>query len=426
MKITTEYHLGGVYDVIVCGGGPSGVAAAISSAREGARTLLIEQGGCLGGFWTRGLLTWLIDTFDKGALLDEVMERLEKNADGKRFPNISRFTADSERTKLEFERMCRESGVDILYHTFVSGAVADGRSIRSVLTESKSGHLHFDADIFIDATGDGDLGYLCGASYELGNETGATQPMSLVAHIDGVNLNRTAYDSRYTPNKEAKARILEDMANAGVVPSYRSPLIAVLSEQYNTLGFMVNHEYGCGMNAKEITEGTIRAREEIHAITDSLRKHGGMWKDLHVTATADMIGVREGRRIRGLYRISADDVMMGRSFDDGICTVTFNTDIHALRPEKDKAFEEKYGKKHPPYQIPLRSLISADLDNLMMAGRCISGDFAAHASYRVGGPAFRTGEAAGRCAARCARNGILPGEAAAHRFAELMDKKNDI
>ena len=71
MKITTEYHLGGVYDVIVCGGGPSGVAAAISSAREGARTLLIEQGGCLGGFWTRGLLTWLIDTFDKGALLDE-------------------------------------------------------------------------------------------------------------------------------------------------------------------------------------------------------------------------------------------------------------------------------------------------------------------------------------------------------------------
>jgi len=295
-----------------------------------------------------------------------------------------------------------------------------------VLTESKSGHLHFDADIFIDATGDGDLGYLCGASYELGNETGATQPMSLVAHVDGVNLNRTAYDSRYTPNKEAKARILEDMANVGVVPSYRSPLIAVLSEQYNTLGFMVNHEYGCGMNAKEITEGTIRAREEIHAITDSLRKHGGMWKDLHVTATADMIGVREGRRIRGLYRISADDVMMGRSFDDGICTVTFNTDIHALRPEKDKAFEEKYGKKHPPYQIPLRSLISADLDNLMMAGRCISGDFAAHASYRVGGPAFRTGEAAGRCAARCARNGILPGEAAAHRFAELMDKKNDI
>ena len=193
MKVTTEYHLGGKYDVIVCGGGPSGVAAVVSSARNGAKTLLVEQGGCLGGFWTRGLLTWLIDTFDKGALLDEVMERLEKNADGKKF----------------------------LYHTFISGAVAEQRKVKSILTESKSGHVYFEASVFIDATGDGD----------------------------------------------------------------------------------------------------------------------------------------------------------------------------------------------PPYQIPLRALISVDLDNLMMAGRCISGDFAAHASYRVGGPAFRTGEVAGSCAAYCAKNEILPKDA---------------
>ena len=408
MKITTEYQFGGKYDVIVCGGGPSGFAAAVSSARKGAKTLLIEQGGCLGGFWTQGLLTWLIDTFDKGALLDEVMERLERNADGKKFTNISRFTADSEKTKLEFERMCRETGVEILYHTFVSNAVTDKRSVKSVLTESKSGHVYFDATVFIDATGDGDLGYHCGASYEIGNGGGITQPMSLVAHVDGVTINGTAYDSRYTKNKEAKARILEDMADSGLVPSYRSPLIAVLSEQYNTLGLMVNHEYGCGLNTKDITEGTIHAREEIHTIVDGLRNHGGIWKDLHVTATADMIGVREGRRIKGLYRITVDDVAEGKSFDDGICTVTFNTDIHALRPEKDKAFEQKYGTKHPPYQIPLRALISADFDNLMMAGRCISGDFVAHASYRVGGPAFRTGEVAGACAAYCTENGILP------------------
>ena len=416
MKITTEYHLGGKYDVVVCGGGPSGVAAAISSARRGAKTLLVEQGGCLGGFWTRGLLTWLIDTFDKGALLDEVMERLEQNSDGKKFPNISRFTADSEKTKLEFERLCREAGVDILYHTFVSGAVTEQRKIKSILSESKSGHIYFEASVFIDATGDGDLGYFCGASYEIGNEDGVTQPMSLVAHVDGVTINGTPYDSRYTPNKEAKARILEDMANSCVVPSYRSPLIAVLSEKYNTLGFMVNHEYGCGLNTKDITEGTIHAREEIHAIVDGLRSHGGMWQDLRVTATADMIGVREGRRIKGIYQITADDVIAGRTFEDGICTVTFNTDIHALRPEKDKAFESKYGKNHPPYQIPLRALISADFDNLMMAGRCISGDFAAHASYRVGGPAFRTGEVAGSCAAYCAKNEILPKDAVGMTF----------
>ena len=121
-----------------------------------------------------------------------------------------------------------------------------------------------------------------------------------------------------------------------------------------------------------------------------------------------MIGVREGRRIKGLYRVSIDDVVAGKQFEDGICTVTFNTDIHSLRADNNSGFEEKYDKKHPPYQIPLRALISADIDNLLMAGRCISGDFVAHSSYRVAGPAFRTGEVAGAYAAYCVENNVLP------------------
>ncbi len=408
MKITLDYEFGGKYDIIVCGGGPSGFAAAVSGARQGKKVLLLEQGGCLGGFWTRGLLTWLIDTFDKGAFLDEVMDRLEKNADGKRLQHISRFTADTEKTKLEFERMCKEAGVDILYHTFVSDAVVEDRRVRSVLTESKSGHLYFESEVFIDATGDGDLGYHCGASYEIGNESGVTQPMSLVAHIDGVNISQTSYDSRYVKNKEAKAKILDDMKSAELSPSYKSPLIAVLSEKYNTLGFMVNHEYGSGLDTKEITSSTIEAREEIHRIADGLKAGGGVWKELRVTATADMIGVREGRRIKGLYKVTVEDVIAGRAFDDGVCTVTFNTDVHALSAKQNAGFEGKYGRNHPPYQIPLRALISADLDNLLMAGRCISGDFVAHSSYRVAGPAFRTGEVAGAYAACCVEKGVLP------------------
>ena len=408
MQIVLDYKFGGKYDVIVCGGGPSGFAAALSSARRGSRTLLIEQGGCLGGFWTRGLLTWLIDTFDKGNLLDEVMERLEKNADGKKHTHISRFTADTEKTKLEFERMCKEAGVDILYHTFLSDAVVEDKRIKAVLTESKSGHLYFESDIFIDATGDGDLAYRSGASFVIGNEDGTTQPLSLVAHIDGVEMSKTSYDSRHVKNKEAKAKILEDMKNAGVTPSYSSPLIAILSEKYNTLGFMVNHEYGNGLDVRSITGSTLSAREEIHRITDALKSGGGVWSNVRVTATADMIGVREGRRIKGLYTVTAEDVAEGRSFDDGICTVTFNTDVHALSSKPNKAFEGKYGVKHPPYQVPLRALISAELDNLLMAGRCISGDFVAHASYRVAGPAFRTGNVAGEYAAYCIEKKILP------------------
>lgn len=405
INVTREYKFGGKYDVIVCGGGPSGVAAAVSSARKGSRTLLIEQGGCLGGFWTRGLLTWLIDTFDKGDFWEEVMTRLEDNADGRRLPHISRFTADTEKTKLEFERLCRESGVDILYHTFISDALTDSNKVSAVLVESKSGHTYFEAETFIDATGDGDFAHLCGADYSLGNEEGKTQPMSLVAHVSGVDVARTVYDSRYSDDKGAKAEILKDMKSAGISPSYKSPLFAILSERHGAFGFMVNHEYGTGLCARDITDGTLNGREEIHRIVDSLRACGGVWTNASVSATADMIGVREGRRIRGLYTLTKDDVNSGRGFEDGICTVTFGTDIHALTSDAQGAFEHKYGRSQP-YEIPLRSLISADLDNLLMAGRCISGDFVAHASYRVAGPAFRTGEIAGAFAAYCTLNSV--------------------
>lgn len=411
MKITIDYKNGGDFDTVVCGGGPSGVAAALSCARSGVKVLLIEQGGCLGGFWTRGLLTWLIDTFNKGDLLDELMERLIKEADGKAMPKMPRFTADTEKTKLVLERLCKECGVELLYHTFVSDVVLENGRIKAVLAESKSGHMYYTGKMFVDATGDGDLSYFAGADYELGNEVGKTQPLSLVAHVDGVDIEGfLPYDSRYTPNKQAKAAILEDMKNVCVTPSYRAPLLAMLSEKYQTFGFMINHEYRSGLDSFELTKATVNAREEIHAVTDALRSGGGVWKDLHVVNTADMIGVREGRRIRGLYRLTADDVNQGRCFEDGICTVGFMTDVHDLSKDDGGKERKKYGQDHPPYQIPLRALISADIENLLMAGRCISGDFVAHSSYRVAGPAFRTGEVSGLIAAYCVKNGVDPCE----------------
>lgn len=409
MKITVDYKEGKSFDVVVCGGGPSGVAAALSCARRGADVLLIEQGGCLGGFWTRGLLTWLIDTFGKGELMDELMETLVREADGKKFPEMPRFTADTEKTKLVLEKLCMNAGVNVLYHTFVSGAVVKDRKINAVLTESKSGRICYSGKIFIDATGDGDLSYFAGADFDIGNEDKKTQPLSLIAHVGGVDLDKIEpYDNRYTPNKAAKAAILADMKEAGVAPSYKAPLIAVLSEKYRTFGFMANHEYTSGLDATSLTEATMHARTEIHTIVDALREGGGMWKDLHVVNTADMIGVREGRRIRGLYRLTADDVNQGRCFEDGICTVGFMTDVHDLSKDDGGKERKKYGQDHPPYQIPMRSLVSADIKNLLMAGRCISGDFVAHSSYRVAGPAFRTGEVSGLIAAYCVKNGVDP------------------
>lgn len=410
MQITREYAHGGNYDVIVCGGGPAGTAAAIACARRGVKTLLLEQGGCLGGLWTRGLLTWLIDTFEKGPLLDELMEQLTAYADGKAFPAMPRFTADTEKTKLVLENLCQQSGVELRYHTLVTGAVCREGKLSAVLTESKSGPQCFSGTVFVDATGDGDLGCFAGADFALGNEAGKTQPLSLIAHVGGVDKSAFgSYDSRYVKSKETKQRLLADMARSGIAPSYNAPLLAVLSDKYETYGFMANHEYASGQDADQITQATLRGRQELHKIADALREQGGIWKDLRITATGDMIGVREGRRLKGLYRVCAEDVRAGQQFPDGICTVGFMTDIHKLSGDMPPESRKKYGKDHPPYQIPLRSLISGDVENLLMAGRCISGDFVAHASYRVAGPAFRTGEVAGLLAAYCVQNGKLPG-----------------
>jgi hypothetical protein len=407
MKVQREYIEKMEYDVIVCGGGPAGVAAAISAGRKGVKTLLIERGGCLGGFWTRGMLTWLIDTEEKEGLINEVLEILEREADGKRIAKPKRFTADTEKTKLILERLCIDAGVQVLYHTVVSGAVKEEHKITHVLTESKSGAIAYGAKMFIDTTGDGDLGYFAGASYSLGNAEGVTQPLSLVCQISGVAYDEMEpFDSRRS--KDTKQAMLKELEEIGIEPSYRAPLLAVLSEQYDTYGLMINHEYSSSLDAEAISNATMHAREELHRIVDGLRSKGGIWEQLHISATSDAIGVREGRRIHGLYTLTKEDVYAGRQFSDGICSVAFGTDVHSLKPGASAFDHHIYGNKHEPYQIPVRSLICADIDNLLMGGRCISGDFVAHASYRVAGPAFRTGEVAGLLAAYCANNQVLP------------------
>ena len=404
MEVKKNYKEVTGFDVVVCGGGPAGVAAAISAGRKGVKTLLVEKGGCLGGLWTQGLLTWIIGALEQHGLLQEVMDRLEQEADGCRVQSPKRFIADTEKTKLVFERMCREAGVTVLYHTVLSGAVVDDGEITHILTESKSGSVAYRATTFVDATGDGDLGAFAGAGYDLGNEEGLTQPMSLICQLGGLNYeDMKPFDSQRSTGTK-KAMLLE-LEKLGITPSYRSPLLAVLRRDLYAL--MINHAHYSGTSAEEITKATMEAREELHRIVDGLRSLGGIWKDVHIISTAPAIGVREGRRIHGLYTIKQDDVYKGRRFQDGFCLVEGKTDIHSVRPGEAFDHPEK-GDAHIPYQIPLRSLISRDVDNLIMAGRCISGDFVAHGSYRVGGPAFRTGEMAGRLAAYCALRHMYP------------------
>lgn len=391
-------------EVLVCGGGPAGVAAAISAARAGASVQLIESAGCLGGIWTAGLMAHVIDGKNKTGLLAEILSELRYR--GEAGP---RNDYAPEGVKLLLEELCLAAGVHVRLHTRVVGAVVREGRIEGVLTESKSGREAWKAAVYLDCTGDGDLGAQAGCSYDIGRpENGECQPMSLCALVSGITLEGVCEcvigcsDDHAAP----KMALLALLQQNGVDPSYGQPSLFQIHD--NLFALMANHEYGVRADdADAISSATLRARAEVGRIVKALRASGPAWQSVRLVATAEHIGVREGRRLKGLTTISRDDLAAGRQFEDGVCTCTFCVDIHSTNPATGKCLGTE-GCTVQPYQIPLRAMISADIENLMMAGRCISGDFHAHGSYRVTGNAVPMGEAAGRVAAEASRNDLSP------------------
>ncbi len=400
-------------DVVVCGGGPAGVAAALAAARAGAKARLVEVNGCLGGIWTAGALSLVIDLGNKRGIMLELQQKLEKQSRA-HVINSGSLVYDPETMKRLLEELLIEAGVEIRLHTRVVGAVNDENNRLSVaVTESKSGREAWAGSTFIDCTGDGDLAALAGCSFDLGRpEDGTTQPMSLMALLAGPTIDDIAQFIRgdAEPRKlgNPKANLLAEMRRAGVDPSYHGPTIFRIRDGFYAM--MANHQYGAlATDACDVSQATLEARGEVHRLVGALKSLGGPWKDLQLVATGEHIGTREGRRIRGRYHLVGQDMARGARFDDAVCHVRFGIDVHSTDAGKNKEIEKKPFKSKP-YDIPLGSLIARDVDGLMMAGRCISGDFIAHSSYRVTGDAVTMGEAAGVTAALAAAKGCLPQE----------------
>lgn len=394
-------------DVIVCGGGPAGAMAALAAARNGAKTRLIEAQGCLGGVWTSGLMSYVIDAANKTGLPQELMTEFRARGAMDGCPNAF----DPERVKFILEEKLTAAGVKLRYHTQVAATLktADASSIQYVITESKSGREAWAATTFIDCTGDGDLAALAGCQFDVGHpETGATQPMSLCALITGVKPEDMAPYLRGDVPEIHKKRFRDLLTSLGVAPSYAMPTFFHLRDDLYLL--MSNHQYNVSAtDAEAITHATIEARAELSRQIEALRASGGIWRNAWLAATPARIGVREGRRIRGLYQIRKDDLIEGKRHKDAICQCSFGVDIHALSPNSGEGYHND-GVRVKPYDIPYRALVAADVDNLLLAGRCVSGDFFAHASYRVTGDATAMGEAVGTAAAVCARQRLTPRE----------------
>ena len=402
-------------DVVVCGAGPAGVCAAVAAARAGATTRLLEVNGCLGGVWTAGLLSWLLDVDNKPGLMREIIERLRQLGAEAGYPEYSPSRAVGYRPepmKLLLEQMCVEAGVKVQLHTRVAAAAKDERGrLTMAVTESKSGRQAFSGKVFVDATGDGDLAAQAGCAFDYGREgSGQTQPMSMIVLLVGLDPDRVALFVRGLAEprgeRNPKGRLLAEMERAGVTPSYTQPTLFYLRDGLFCL--MANHEYDVSaMDAAAISQATLRARAEVHRLVNALRALGEPWGRAQIVATPEHMGVREGRRVRGLYCVSQEDLARGAQHDDAVCRVTFPVDVHSTDPSKDKGIT-KESVRAKPYDIPFRALLARDVENLLLAGRLISGDFIAHSSYRVTGNAAAMGEAAGVAAALAAKSGVLP------------------
>ncbi len=387
----------GDVDVLVCGGGPAGIGAATAAARTGARTLLLERYGFLGGMATGGLVIPHFDCFLNDGLNKEIIARLvERKAWGAPHWKIN---FDPEQFKHVSEAMVLESGSDVLYHSLAVAAIMDGDRLRGAVIDTKSGRYAVLAKVVVDCTGDGDVAARAGAAFAKGrDQDGRMQPLTMMFRLGGLSWVQTTG----TDLCEKVEQAIAAHGHHYRLPFKRPWLLHTPNPDEALVQYV--HVRGVdGTDVRELTRAEIDARRQVQAAVDFLRAYVPEFRNAYLIETACEIGVRETRRVLGEYVLTGDDCIEGRSFPDAIANSSFGIDIHNL-----DSLEQTGIKLKGAYDIPYRCLVPRTIEQLLVAGRCISGTHEAHASYRVKGPCLATGQAAGTAAALAVRHDTTP------------------
>lgn len=397
---SAQVPVGGDYDVIVVGGGPAGIAAALSSARHGKKALLIESYGFLGGMWTMGMVMPFFDQENKGGICQELVTAIEKTGQYVQ-AGPEMWVCDLEEMKLLLDRLLVEAGVELLLHTHFAAPIVQDGTIQGIIVENKGGRTAYTARVVIDCTGDGDVAARAGVPFDIGRPGDhQVQPMTMMFRMSNVTYVQDYYTYRHYESNELFPKLQDAMERAGVTNhdfNYKRPCVIRMPGIHTALCQATHIRQLLATDPVELTKAEIEGRQEVKQLFELLHTYLPEFKYAHVDVTGPHIGIRESRRLRGEYHLTLEDVEQNRQFDDGICTVTFWVDIH--QPDGVDQDAQHGALLRPSFQIPYRSLVPLGVENLLIAGRCISGSYEAHASYRVTGNCVAMGQAAGIAAA---------------------------
>jgi len=415
-------------DVVVAGGGPAGVCAAVSAARMGAKTILVERFGCLGGNLTLGHVSPILGKVSAGTMADEVRGLLNaKHLDAPKVMtrNGPEEHIDHEEAKGVLAKLCADAGVTVLLCAPVVDAKLDGNRVTDLVVDTPKGMRRISAKAFVDATGDGRVAASAGAWCKIGRDSdGATQPSSLEFVVDGVDekVGITAWggtDPVKLPSGEEYRALCKRMNAAGELPE--NVTIVRLHRTFYPGERSVNATQVNGVDALDpvsIGRADAELRRQIEMCVAFLRKHVPGYENCRVKSTADTLGIRETRRVMGDAMVIDDDLLEGRKYTDAIVhDAWFLIDIH-----NPKGGGQAEGHSHPakPYDIRYGAFLPKGLEGILTAGRCISGTHRAHASYRVMTPCMAMGEAVGVAAAFAAKTGRTPREVAADEVRRVL------
>jgi ribulose 1,5-bisphosphate synthetase/thiazole synthase len=395
-------------DVLVCGGGPAGVAAAIMAARQKAKVLLIERYGRLGGMAVQARVSPLMGNV-KSDFVDEVLKHI-----GGRKPNL-------EQLDIQYAAMVQKAGADILLHAWAADVLANGKCVTGVKLLTKGGDIPVKAAVTVDATGDGDIAAMAGAEFEKGRPgDGLMQPASIMFTIENVDEKRALLcdsedQARFVHVPEG---IWENVVAAGQASGELPPTVGVIRAYAADMpgrrvinATQVNNVDGT--NADDLTRAELQGRKQAYQVLAFLKKHAPGYENSYISNMPAIVGIRETRRILGTAYLTQDDLINGRRWPDAVVKAArFSMDIHnpagSGQAEGKTAGTQGRSVKVKPYDIPYGCLLPRQIDGLLLAGRCISGCHEALASYRVQCIALATGAAAGTAAAIAVKKSLQP------------------